>query len=100
MWYCSRRFGGDMSHLHASIEEDDKLWVESLILKHIDLNDGGPISLFEIHINLGNNAVDICVSDWVLEISSYFDEKYGVEKGLEITKLVVGNCLTMGHTIH
>jgi len=88
-----------MTQLLVSVQKDDELWVEGLINKHIELNEGEPIGLFEININK-NNAVDICISDWVIEISDYFDEKYGAEKGLAITKYMVGKCLTRGQTLH
>lgn len=80
-------------------QADDIEFAEQTINKHIELNEGEPIGLFEIVIK-PNDAVDICVADWVIELSNHFDEKYGKEKGAYITKMIVSRCLTRGETLH
>lgn len=85
-------------HLQNMLEEDE-LWVENLISRYIEENGGEPIGLFEINLD-GDQVVNVCIADWVIEMSDYFDEKYGSEKGLEVTKIVVGKCLSRGQTLH
>lgn len=88
-----------MSQITWQTQADDMAFAEATINKHIELNEGEPIGLFEIIIK-PNESIDVCVADWVIELSEHFDEKYGEEQGAYITKMIVGRCLTRGETLH
>jgi hypothetical protein len=88
-----------MGHSNWLTRADDIKFAEETISRYIELNEGEPIGLFEVVIK-PNDSVDICVADWVIELSDHFDQKYGKELGIFITKKIVSRCLAQGETMH
>jgi hypothetical protein len=72
---------------------------EIIISKYIDFNDGEALGMFEIVLTKGD-AVDFRIADWVIELSDFFNGKYGPEEGAHITKMVLSKCLINGDNIH
>lgn len=70
-----------------------------IIRKHMDLNDGQPLGMFEI-ILADAQAPTIKIPEWLVELMDYYSAEYGEEQGDWIIKRVFTSCITDGTTIH
>ncbi len=80
-------------------KENDLRYAETVIQKHTELNEGRPLSLFEVFLE-EDRPIDLRVSDWLLELSEHYQEEYGDDQGEFITCQVISTCITRGQTIH
>lgn len=80
-------------------KDDDLDMLAATIDKHIDLNDGEPVGLFEIAVEDGER-VGIRMSPWVDELAENLSERYGLEDGMIVMKRVLSQCLINGSTVH
>ncbi len=80
-------------------KENDLHYAESIIQKYMELNEGRPLSLFEVIIEEAR-PIDLRISEWLQELSEHYEAKYGADQGEFITCQVVSSCITHGQTIH
>lgn len=80
-------------------KEKDLLVAQTIIERHLDLNEGEPLGIFDVIVNRGEK-VGIQLSDWVVELSEHFSQQYGSEKGNKVIQKVLTGCLLKGETIH
>lgn len=80
-------------------QENDLRIAKNIISKHIDFNDGEPLSVLECTIST-SKEIDLELSDWIVELAETFNEKYGVSQGSLITDRIVSKCLFHGEKIH
>jgi hypothetical protein len=82
-------------------KEKDLEKAVDILESHVVINEGDPLSLLNIIFNDCNEEdVDVKVSDWVLDLSSYFISQYGSKHGKTIASKVLTKCLLLGETIH
>lgn len=81
-------------------KEKDLEVAENIIEEYTGSRDDNSLSIFEVVVSENKEAPDIHLSDWVVSITDYFQEKYGVEQGNRITKMVIGCCISHGYTLH
>ena len=79
-------------------EQDIKV-AKEIINRHIDMNEGEPLSLIELIIT-DNYPVNFQLPDWVLELEDHFDGQYGPSAGNDVMKRVLSNYLLEGAVIH
>ena len=80
-------------------EANDLEIAEEIINKHIELNEGEPLGLFEITLYDEKNAC--CeVADCLIELAEHFNDLYGVERGSFVTKKIIARCMIGEATIH
>ncbi len=80
-------------------QEEDLLLAQVIIDKHVDLNDGKSLDVFEYVVE---NRLELKSEqpEWVLEIMDVFQQQYGLETGLDISFKVFSRCMIDGETIH
>jgi len=70
-----------------------------IIRKHIALTGDQTLGIFEVNMD-GEDDQDVKIADWILELAECFYQLYGREQGDFVTKMVVSQCITNGHSIH
>lgn len=81
-------------------KDSDLALAEKILLKHVDMNEGEPISVIDCYIDKYKERMDMQLSDWIVELTEIFTQKYGDRQGEKVTRYIVTHCLTEGQTIH
>ncbi|MBU0455388.1 MAG: hypothetical protein ABIH77_02640 [Pseudomonadota bacterium] len=81
-------------------EEKDLQMAAKIIEKHIILNNGEPLSFVDIVMFKEFEQVDFDVPEWILELTEFFSDQYGLKKGQDITKRVLAKYMLQGQTVH
>lgn len=68
---------------------------QTIIDKHIDLNDGEPLVL-ELDLERGL----LVVPDWIDEVKSHFISKYGRNRGDEVFSRILTYCVVGDEQVH
>lgn len=79
--------------------DEDLNVLADVIDKHSDMNDGEPLGLFDIYVRDGER-VDIQMSDWVAEVAEALSERHGLERGTDVMKHVLSQCLIGDSILH
>ena len=59
----------------------------------------GILGIHEVTMTL-DGAIDIHRPNWIIELEKKFEEQYGEERGVDITRKVLGALITSGQTVH
>ena len=82
-----------------STREQDIDIAESIISKHIDDNDGSPLTISAVYFK-DEGELNICYTDWITELAWAYHKEHGQKKGLEVTNRVLTKCLAGYETFH
>lgn len=72
---------------------------DKILEKYEDMTEQDNISLLEIHYK-SDERPDFRLSDWVVELSNYFENRYGEERGQDITRRVLTLYVVRRETVH
>ncbi|NKB47609.1 MAG: hypothetical protein GKR77_07465 [Legionellales bacterium] len=87
-------------HNEWPTKEFDLKSAEEIVERHLDLNDGAPLGVFEMVLDSNDEQVDVRLADWVIELIDYFHHEYGLERGDYVAKMIVNRILISGETLH
>lgn len=87
-----------MQQLWTTKEADLEV-AEQIINKHIELNEGEPLGLFELILH-DEKIQRYELADWLIELSDHYNELYGDERGLFVTKMIISRCMIGDATLH
>lgn len=80
-------------------KEQDMAAAMEISNRYNELNDGQPLSLFEIQVSDSREPL-VQISDWIKELAVHYREQYGLEEGQFVTRLVLQQILRGQHTLH
>lgn len=78
-------------------KEDDLKVASEIIGKYLDMYEDEALGIYEIDMTYSPN---LRVSDWVIELTDYYQNKYGQEQGDQIMQWVLSACIVNGESIH
>ena len=81
-------------------KEKDLEAAKNIIEDYVRINDGDTLGIFEVTVRDNKEVPDVHLAEWVINISDYFQDKYGPTQGDFVTKMVISRCLTQGNVVH
>ncbi len=81
-------------------KEKDLEAAQNIIEEYARIHDGDSLGIFEVTVREDKEVPDVRLAEWVVNITDYFQEKYGPDQGDFVTKMVISRCLTQGNIIH
>lgn len=81
-------------------KEKDLEIAQNIIEEYTRNHDGDVLGIFEVVVSQDKEAPDVRLADWVVTLTDYFQDKYGIEQGDFVTKMVISRCITHGNTVH
>jgi hypothetical protein len=81
-----------------STKKKDMSTACDMVTRYFDKSKG-TLGIHEITMTL-DGAIDVQRPDWVIALERKFEEQYGEEKGIAITKRVLGALITAGQVVH
>lgn len=81
-------------------KEKDLEVAENIIKEYTRSHDSEVLGIFEVTVSHDKEAPEVRLADWVITLTDYFQEKYGVDQGNFVTKMVISRCITHGNTVH
>jgi ABC-type proline/glycine betaine transport system substrate-binding protein len=85
---------------HWPTEEKDLEVAKNIIEEYSRSHDNPTLGIFEVVVSEDKEAPDVHLSEWVVTLTDYFEEKYGAELGDAVTKKVISRCMTLGKSVH
>ena len=58
------------------------------------------IGIFEVKVNTFKKTMNIQLSQWVIEMTAYFIQQYGIEKGETIARRILSMQFIAGQSVH
>ena len=58
------------------------------------------LGFFELVVNTAEKKMNFRISQWIVSLAQHFNSLYGADQGDVITRQILTECLTRGHTIH
>jgi len=71
-----------------------------IVAKYLQDHAGETLRFLDVTINHQTQKIKLRAPEWIVNILRYFDEKYGVKAGREVSKKVITRFLLQGETIH
>ena len=81
-------------------KEKDLKVADKILEHHALTSDFKEFGIVELSLEERRDVPDFKISAWVLKLAAHFYSEYGKEEGDRITKMVITQYLTKGHTVH
>lgn len=81
-------------------KEKDLEVAENIIEEYSRSHDIDLLGIFEVVVNQNKEAPDVHLAEWVVTLTSYFEDKYGFEQGNFVTKMVISRYIKGDNTVH
>lgn len=81
-------------------KEKDLEVAKNIIEEYIQSQDSRLLGVLEVVVNHEKEMPDIHLAEWVMTLTDYYQEKYGVKQGNFVVNMVIGDFMTHGNTIH
>lgn len=80
--------------------EKDMSIAQKIMEDYAYKSDSEALGLFELFVNQTEKRMGFRISGWVLTIAEHFKSLYGAAQGDFVTRQVITQCITRGHTLH
>lgn len=97
------------SFFHWEVRELKKPWITKnkdmqiaklIMEKYAAQQQLDALSLFELVVNQQAKRMDFQLSSWVNALLQQYHSMYGLNRGEQITRLVISACMHQGQTLH
>ena len=81
-------------------ESHDMQSAYAIANEYFELNEGEPLSFFEVVVDTDNKNYELKVPKWVMDVLTYFRQLYGYEHGQAVASQVLTKFFLRDEVVH